>query len=73
MDKNKKATIDTINDHVKYFQYAAKVNHNKEIGKKKAFVNKYNWKGINYPSRKYEKNEKFGKSNPRITPNVLYV
>ena len=57
--KNKKATINLINDD-KYFQYAVTValNH-EEIGKKlqriskiKPFVNKYTSNRINYPSGK---------------------
>ena len=52
--KNKKGTINPINDHGKYFQYAATVTLNhKEVGKKlqriskiKPFIYKYkyNWK-----------------------------
>ena len=38
----------------------------------KAFINKYNWKGINYPSGKDDQ-KKFEKNNPIITRNVLYV
>ena len=60
--KNKKATINLINDDNKDFLYTATValNH-EEIGKNlqrisniKDFVNKCNWNGINYPSGKYD-------------------
>ena len=56
--KNKKATINPINYVCKCFQNAAIVALNyEEIGKNsqripsiKPFINKYNWKGIHYPS-----------------------
>ena len=70
MDKNKKATIDTINKrNNKFVQYAVTValNHQEikkdaqKITKIKSFINKYNREGINYPSeengrKKFEKN-----------------
>ena len=34
-------------------------------------MNKYNWKGINYLSRKHA-SERFVKNNPAIAHNVLY-
>ena len=77
--KNKKATINPVSDDNKCFQYSAIValNHEK-IGKNsqkistiKAFVNKYNWKGINCPSRKDDWKQ-FEKNNPKMALNVLY-
>ena len=59
--KNKKTTINPINKKDnKYFQYAVTVTLNhEEIGKHperitkiKPFINKYKWKGINFPSEK---------------------
>ena len=58
--KNKKATINAVNDDDKCFRYAATIalNHEKTgknsqtISKIKPFINKYKWKGINYPSGK---------------------
>ena len=59
--KNKKTAINPINKKEnKWFQYAVTVALNdEEIGKHseritniKSFVNKYNWKGINFPSEK---------------------
>ena len=35
----------------------------------KAFVNKYNWNGINLPSEKNDR-KKFEKNNVAIAPNV---
>ena len=78
--KNKKATINPINDDDKYFQYAATValNH-KEIRKSSQrtskinpFINKHNWKGINYLLGKDDWN-KLEKNNPTIPHNVLYI
>ena len=56
--KKKKATINPKNTDDKCFQYAATVALNYEderISNIKPFMNKYNWKGINYPSRIDEK------------------
>ena len=59
--KNKKATINPINKNDnKCFQYAVTValnyeeigKHSERITKIKPFINKYNWKGINFPSEK---------------------
>ena len=43
-----------------------------KIIKNWAFHNKYNWKGINYPSGKNGW-KTFVKNNPAIALNVLYV
>ena len=37
----------------------------------KPFINKYNWKGINYPS-KLGNLKKFENNNPTIALNILY-
>ena len=78
--KNKKATTKPVNDDDKCFQYAAKValnykkfgKHVHRIPKNKSFINKYNWKEINYPLRKDDW-KKFEKNNPTIALNVMYV
>ena len=50
-----------------------KLNHiQKEFQILKPFINKYNWNGINYPS-KIEDWKMFGKNNPKITLNILYI
>ena len=81
MDKNKKATINSINKKdEKCFQYAITVALNYEEIKKdpqriikiKPFINKYNWKGRNYPSEKIDW-KKFRKNNITIALNVLYA
>ena len=59
--KSKKTTINPINKKDnKYFQYVVIVALNLEeikndpqrITKIKYFINKYNWEGINFPSKK---------------------
>ena len=54
------------------------LNH-EEIGKNperitkiKSFINKYNWEGINYPTKKNNW-KKFEKNNLAIAVNVLYA
>ena len=57
--KNKRATINKKDEDDKSFQYAAtvalkfeKAEWNPErISNIKPFINKYNWKGLNYPSK----------------------
>ena len=38
----------------------------------KPFLNKYNWKGINYPS-KIDDWKTFEKNNPTIALNIFYI
>ena len=61
--KHKKATINPSNKkNNKCFQYAITVGLNHEeikkypqrITKIKSFINKYSWKGINFPSEKQD-------------------
>ena len=57
--KKKKTTINPKNTDEKCFQYAATValnyeeieSHPERSLNIKPFINKYNWKGINYPSK----------------------
>ena len=79
--KNKKATINSINKkYDKYFQYTVTVALNQEkigghperITKIKPFTYKYNWEGINFPSKKDDW-KKFDKNNLAITLNVWYA
>ena len=64
MDNNRKTTINPINKKDnKCFQYAVTVALNYEgikkdpqrITKIKPFINKCNWKGINFPSDDWKK------------------
>ena len=43
-----------------------------KISNIKPFINKYNWKGINYPY-KIDDWKTFEKNNPTITLNILYI
>ena len=78
--KNKKATVNSINDDHKCFQYAATVEINCEeiernsqgVSKIKPFINKQNSKGINFPPGKDDW-KKFKKNNPITALNVLHV
>ena len=79
--KNKKGTINPINKkNSKSFQYSATVALNHEeiaknpqrITKIKPFVNKRNWKGINFPSEK-DNWKKIEKDNITIAINILYA
>ena len=64
----------------KCFQYAVTValNHEKikwnpeRFSKIKPFINKYNWKGINYRS-KIDDWKTSEKNNPTIALNILYI
>ena len=44
----------------------------KRVSNIKPFINKYNWKGINYPS-KIDNWKTFEKNNLTITLNILYI
>ena len=46
--------------------------HPERISKLKPFINKYNWKGINFPagSKEWQKSER---KNDRVALNILYV
>ena len=79
--KNKKATINPKNKNDdKCMQYAISIasNHKQikkdpqRISKIKDFVNKYNWKDINFPSHRKDWNT-FEKNNESIALNIFYV
>ena len=79
--KNKQVTINHISKKDnKCFQYAVTVALSYEeikkdarrITKAKRFRNKYNWEGINFPSKKDDR-KKIEKNNVTITLNVLYA
>ena len=46
--------------------------HPERISKLKPYINKYNWKGINFPAGSKEW-QKFERNNDTIALNVLYV
>ena len=76
--EQKKATINPKLKDDKRFQYAVTVALNYEeikwnperVSKIKRFINKYRWKGINYPL-KVDDCKTFPKSNPTIVFNTL--
>ena len=78
--KNKKATIYPKIENDKCFQYAATValnyeeieSHPERVSNIKPFINKYNWEGINYPS-KIDDWKTFQKNNITIALNILYI
>ena len=78
--KKKKATINPKNTDDKCFQYVVTVALNYEeikwnserVSNIKLFINKYNWKGINYPS-KIDDWKKSEKNNPFIALNTLCI
>ena len=74
--KSKKATINPKNNDDNCFQYALTVSLNyqnikndpQRISKIKPFINKCDWKGINFPSQK-EDWKKFESNNKSIALN----
>ena len=77
--KNKKSTINPINNDYKYFQYAVtlalnldKIRKNSQrIFKIKPFIDQYNWKDIDFPAMSQDW-KKFELNN-EIALNILYV
>ena len=78
--KKKKATINSKNMNDMCFQYAATValnyeeieSHPERVSNIKPFINKYNSKGINYPS-KIDDWKTFEKNNPTIVFIIVYI
>ena len=78
--KNKKATINPKNNDDMCFQYTLTValnyeqikDHPERISKIKPFIDKYNWKEIDFPSHSKDW-KKFELNNKSITLNILYV
>ena len=77
--KDKKSTINPINNDHKCFQYAVTLALNldkirkkpQRISKIKPFIEQYNWKEIEFPST--SKDWKKFESNNKITLNILYM
>ena len=77
--KNKKSTINPKNNDDKCFQYAVTLalnlnsidNHPERISIIKSFINKYNWKDIDFPAM--GKDWKKFECNNEIALNILYV
>ena len=77
--KDKKPTINPKNNDDKCFQYAVALalnldnidNHPERISKIKPFIDKYNWKDIDFPST--SKDWRKLELNNEIALNILYV
>ena len=77
--KNKKSTINPINNDYKCFQYAVtlalnldKIRKNPQrISKIKPFIDQYNWKDTDFPAT--SKDWKKFELNDEIALNILYV
>ena len=77
--KSQKSTINPKNNDDKCFQYAVTLSLNlnsidndpERISKIKPFINKYNWKDIDFPAM--SKDWKKFESNNEIALNILYV
>ena len=77
--KDKKSTINPKKNDDKCFQYAVTLalnldninNHPEKISKIKPFINKYNWKDIDFPAM--SKDLKKFELNNEIALNILYV
>ena len=78
--KKKKATTNPKSTDDECFQYAATgvlnleeiESHPERVSNIKPFINKYNWEGINYPS-KIDDWKTFEKNNPTIALNICYT
>ena len=78
--KKEKAPTNPKNKDDKCFQYATTValnhveieSHPERLWNLKPFINKYKWKGINYPS-KINDWKTFEKKNQTIALNILYI
>ena len=77
--KNKKFTINPKNKDNKCFKYATVALNYKEIkyipervSNIKPFINKCNWKGINYPSKQSDW-KTIEKNNLTVALNILYT
>ena len=78
--KKKKETVNPKNEDNKFFQYAVAValnygeieSHPDRVLNIKPLINKFNWKGTNYPS-KTDDWKSLKKNNPTITLNIWYI
>ena len=77
---NKRATINPKNKDNKCFQYSITValnhqnieNHPERISNIKPFIDKYNWKGIDFPAG-IKDWKKFEENNKEVALNILYI
>ena len=57
---------------INVFNFEIKKKDSQRVSNLKPFINSYNWKGINY-LLKIEDWKRFGKNNPIIALNILYI
>ena len=77
---NKRVTINPKNKGKKCFQYSITAalnhqnieNHPERISNIKPFIDKYNWKGIDFPAG-IKDWKKFERNNKTIALNILYI
>ena len=77
---NKRATMNPKNNDNKCFQYSITValnhqkieNHPERMSNIKPFIDKYNWKDIDFPAG-IKVWKKFQQNNKKIALNILYV
>ena len=75
-----RATINPKNKGNKCFQYSITValnhqeieNNPERISNIKPFIDKYNWKGIDFPAG-IKDWKKFEENNKEVAPNILYI
>ena len=80
MKKKKKTTINPEDENDKCFKYALTValtyrdieQHPERVSNIKLFINKYNWKAVNYLSKIDDWNT-FSKNSPTIRLNIFYM
>ena len=77
--KDKKSTINPKNNNYKCFQYSATLalnfdninNHPEKISKIRPFIDRYNWKDIDFPPT--NKDWKKFELNNKVALNILYI
>ena len=77
---NKRATINPKNKDNKCFQYSRTValdhqeieNHPERLSNIKPFIDKYNWKGVDFPAGINDL-KKFEENNKEVALNILFV
>ena len=78
--KNKRATINSQNKDNECYKYSITAalnhqnieNHPEKISNLKSFIDRYNWKGIEFPSHLKDW-KKFEQNNKTIALNILFV
>ena len=80
MDKNKKCTINPLNNDNRCFQYSVALSlfhkeinfYLERISKIKPFIDNFNWKNINFPPQEQDY-KTFEMNNKSVALNILRV